>query len=288
MSTTPCPRCGAAASGNFCASCGASLGGRHCTTCGVSADPGARFCNGCGAALGAGSPAAAGAGAAVGAPRSAAGGSGAGGPRKGGAQGSGESDGASQIGWWAAGAMMVFLIAVLAYPILVPQEGMDVNPGPTGAPASAFGDPSSVDLNSMSPQQAAANLYGRVMTLLSAGDTTQVQFFLPMAISAHQQAEPLDADGRFHYSSLQRIAGQPEDALVSADQILEEIPTHLLGLYAAGMAAQDLGETERAAGYFQRLLDGWDDERALNRLEYEQHRDMMLDVRETAEAAVGG
>lgn len=188
--------------------------------------------------------------------------------------------------------MTMFLVGVLLYPIILPQEGRETNPGPTGGAASEavpspFGDPQSVDLNSMSPQQAATSLYTRVMGLLSAGDTTQVQFFLPMAIAAQERAEPLDADGLFHLSALERLAGQPEAALATAERILQETPTHLLGLYSAGVAAQDLEQPEQAVEYFQRLLDAWDAERATTRPEYSDHEPMLLDVRETAEAAVG-
>ena len=49
---TPCPACGAAASGRFCSSCGASLVPRQCDLCRATLSPQARFCHRCGRAAG--------------------------------------------------------------------------------------------------------------------------------------------------------------------------------------------------------------------------------------------
>src|SRR5918999_5383308 len=46
--TTPCPRCSAAAEGNFCANCGAPLAGATCLTCEAALTPGANYCHRCG------------------------------------------------------------------------------------------------------------------------------------------------------------------------------------------------------------------------------------------------
>ena len=291
MADSTCPRCGARADGNFCAACGASLGGRTCGDCGTMAEPGARFCTGCGAPLGA----AAGSG-------GASAGAGAGARPPGGGRSHGKvgaqaaaakGGGGGQIGWWVAGTMLVFLLAVVAYPILVPQQTRQQNPGPTGGAQSElaptpFGNAGAVDLSSMTPIDAANRLFDRVMTLFEAGDTAQVQFFLPMATAAYEQAEPLDADGLYHLATLQRLSDQPGSALETAQRILEDAPTHLFGLSEAGEASLALGNTEEAQGYFQAVLDNWADEQAIARPAYQMHPAVMPTIRQAAEANAGG
>ena len=84
-----CPSCGATAeSGRFCASCGAALGKPECSRCGHKPPAGAHFCNQCGTAMGA-SPTI--------------------------TQASG-----NQVAWWMAGALMLGLILVIAYPVYGP------------------------------------------------------------------------------------------------------------------------------------------------------------------------
>lgn len=292
MSENTCPRCGAVANGNFCASCGASLGGRTCDACGTKAEPGARFCTGCGAPLGAaasGSPTA-------GAPRSGSGG-GAGRAAAGhgrvGAQAAASSGGGGQLGWWMAGTMLVFLLAVVAYPILVPQQSREQNPGPTGGAQSQlapseFGNAGAVDLSSMTPVEAANQLFNRVMTVSEAGQSDQVQFFLPMAIAAYEQAEPLDADGLYHLSTLQRMSGDPESALGTAERILEDNPTHIFGLSEAGEALLAAGDTARAREYFAGVLENWAEELGTTRDEYALHTQTMPGIRQRAEEVAGG
>lgn len=288
MSESTCPRCGAAANGNFCASCGASLASRACASCGAANEPGARFCTTCGTPVAAAAGAAAGAGAAP-AGRSAPTPGAAPAPKLGARAAASKAEGGgggSQFGWWMAGTMLVFLLAVVAYPVLVPQESRLENPGPTGGALSEiqqFGNAQNVDLSSMSPTDAANRLFDRVMRLFESGDTTQVQFFLPMSISAYEQAEPLDADGLYHLSTLHRLADQPDQALAASQRILDVAPTHLFGLYEQAEAHLALGDTAQAGEFFQAVLDNWDDEQAAARPAYQMHPAVMPTIRQTAE-----
>jgi len=291
MTQKTCPRCAAPAGGNFCSSCGASLGNRTCPGCGAAAEAGARFCTTCGTTLGAGSASSA-AGEAAGS---------GGGPSRSpgsqaskshgmvGAQAARSSGGGGQMAWWMAGAMFVFLLAVLAYPVLVPQASRTQNPGPTGgAQSEVLQGANAVDLTSMTPIDAANRLFDRVMTESNAGNQEQVQFFLPMSISAYEQAEPLDADGLYHLATLQRMSGDAATALTTAQRILEETPTHLFGLSEAGEAALALGDTAQAREYFQAVLDNWAEEQAISRPAYQMHAAVMPSIRGTAEANVAG
>ena len=285
--TKTCPACGASSTGNFCSSCGASLGGRHCTQCGAGLESGARFCNECGAPVGAAVPSPPATGAQTGdAPRAAPGGrarAATSAPARVGAQASAESSGGGNMGWWAAGAMMVLLVMILALPILRPEEPA----APAGVGAGA-GAPAVTDISNMSPGEAASRLYNRVMQAASNDDTAQVQMFLPMAIDAHELAKPLSADEAFHLSSLQRMALRNEEALASAEEALALEPNHLLLLYTAGEAARAAGQTDLANQFANKLLEVWDEETVLAREEYAMHQGMMQDIRAFVESGGGG
>ena len=201
-----------------------------------------------------------------------------GGPGEGGPGGS-----AAQLGWWMAGALMVGLILLIAYPVYGPDRQAPARPqassGSTGAAA--------VDLSSMTPLEAADRLFNRVMTAVTTNDSTEVVRFLPMAIQAYQLAEPLDADGKFHLSLLRLTATLDEEGLGDAEEILEEQPDHLLGLAVAADASLALGDTASARAYYRRWLDVYDAEIAKDLLEYQDHTQMIPGMRAKAEALVG-
>lgn len=279
MPETTCPQCGKTAEGSFCSWCGAALGGRHCDQCGARLEPGARFCNRCGTPLaeGAGGD---GGGASTGGSAGAGGVAGA----------SGGSD-ASQLGWWVAGGALVALILVIAYPVLrqdavaPPGTAAPAGSGPAAGSAPGQGA-SSVDLSSMTPREAADALFNRVMRAASAGDSAQVASFLPMSTQAYERARPLDPDGLFHLALLQQTGGDFEGALATAREALEENPNHLLNLGAAAQAAHAMGDDEGAREYYRTLLEGWDEELAAGRPEYDAetaHGGMLPGLRQEAE-----
>jgi hypothetical protein len=270
MSETRCPNCGKHSSGNFCGNCGTPLKSRHCTQCGAELTSRARFCTQCGANA---------AGVEAGATRK----KGGGGARAAASREAGTSGGDPNIGWWAAGGLLILLITVVAWPVLRPDQ---VAPVPTTAPAAT--GPAAVDLNSMTPRQAADRLYERVMLAASAGDSATAVQFLPMAIQAYDRARPLDSDGLFHLSSLQRTAGDLAAATATAAQGLADDDTHLLLLYAAGQAAAEAGDAEAARGHYQRILDVYDAEMASGNPDYDVHDRMMGTVRSDAVAYLGG
>ncbi len=248
--TRTCAKCGSVATGNFCGTCGAAVGSRHCTECGTALTAGARFCTQCGATSSAGPTAT---------------------PTDG---------GDPAIGWWAAGGLLVVLILVVAWPILRPRDVAPPPPVATG--------PAAVDLNSISPIEAADRLFTRVMSAAEVGDSATVVTFVPMAIQAYERAAPLNEDGLFHLSSLQRTAGDFAAAVATADEGLSRDPDHLLLLYAAGEAASLDGRPAEARDYYKRLLDVYDAELASDNLDYQSHAGMMANVRAAALAFLGG
>ncbi len=249
--TRSCPRCGTEAAGNFCPECGAALTRGPCPECGKTPSAGARFCNHCGAAL-------------------------HGGARSGGDDG---GDGGGNIAWWVAGALLVALILVAAYPIYAPG-GDDERPAGTAGPA-AGGQGSAGPLN-MSMEEAAHRLFDRIMTAADTADTATVLQFRPMAISAYEQTAPLSDDARYDMALIHQAAGDHRSALEAAEAGLEESPDHVLLLSAAGDAALALGDTAAALERFRHLLEVFDDEIASERQEYVAHGRQIPGIRERA------
>ena len=262
-----CANCGSETDGRFCSHCGAGQGATVCLKCGHESAAGARFCNQCGAAI-----------VAVGGASNGVGATTAGAPTA----GAGSSPGpASQAVWYMAGALMVGLILVVAYPVYGPSRD---TPGPAStAPAGA----SAVDLSSMTPREAADRLFNRVMTAASSGDVAEVTNFLPMAIGAHELVEDLDADGKFHLVLLRLQGSLNDEALSAAEEILADQPQHLLGLAGAADASLALGDSASARAFFQRWLDAFDAERAKNLPEYSDHSGIFPTMRVTAQALIG-
>ncbi len=257
-----CTQCGAEGAGRFCASCGASLRVAGCRSCGARLPAGTRFCTSCGTPVGGGL--ARGTGAKERAP-----GRGTGGP---------------DLGRWVAGALLVVVLVVVG--IGVVREPDDPRPAPAIGAASG-GDGAPPDLSTMTPREAADRLFNRVMSAAAREDTGEANAFLPMAIDAYELATPLDDDGLFHLSLLQRAAADFQASLASAVAGLEENPDHLLNLSSAAEAFLELGQLDDGRAYYQRMLDAWDRELASGRAEYEEHRPLLPLIREDAEALLG-
>lgn len=268
-----CPQCGKPASGNFCQHCGSALGGRFCNKCGAKLTGAAKFCTQCGTPTGGGGPA-----------RGGAGGPAGGGDHR---QAAAATFGGSNAPWWIAGIAMFGLILVVGWNAVKPGPRQGPN-AMQGAPAgmTGGGNPadgmSTVDINSMSPREAADRLFNRVMESMSQGDTTGGMFFQPMAVQAYERAEPLDLDGLLHLGLLQSLS-DPNAGLATAKRILEAEPDHILGLGAAAQAEIALGDSAAAADYYQHLLRVYDAQYARNLVEYDGHRTLMDEMKNDAQ-----
>jgi tetratricopeptide (TPR) repeat protein len=135
----------------------------------------------------------------------------------------------------------------------------------------------------MSPIEAADRLFQRVMESVSVGDSLAAQQFLPMAIGAYNRARPLNHDGLFHLSMLNRTASNFEAALDNAVEILDEDPNHLLGLACAAEASIELGELDEAERYYGHLLEVYDDEIGRGLDEYIAHQQIVDVLQQDAE-----
>lgn len=269
-----CSSCGAEASGKFCSSCGEALSLESCPSCGGSVLPGTRFCTGCGNALDEGLK-----------PIQASGsgrpGTGAGVSQK---DPAATGPGSQKLVWWAVAGIMVILLFSLGYPAVT---GGPPAPGTGGAPPGMGGgsEPAgAVDLTTMSLEEQGTILFNRVMASSSAGDTADVSFFLPKALTIYAQLDPSDPDGLYHFALLHQVGEDFEAALVTARRGLVDVPDYLLLLAVVGESSVASGDMEGAREAYQHFLDVYETEMGLIRPGYEHHQAIFPVYREAAEA----
>jgi len=242
-----CPNCKTESDGRFCPSCGTPLRAPgNCLSCGAKLAPGARFCTRCGA------------------------------PASGSASRSSIS-----VPWLVAGSAIVLAIVLLLLPVV-----RDGGSPPATAAAAPFANGASAGSQppplSGSPREQADRLFNRIMQEQSSGNTEQAVFFTPMAMQAYEASEPLDADGLYHLSLIQIVAGDYESAMATANRILAVSATHLLGLAALAEAAAAGGDTARAVDAWNKFLDNLDSERAKPISEYMDHAPILQTYEQTA------
>jgi tetratricopeptide (TPR) repeat protein len=182
---------------------------------------------------------------------------------------------------------MFGLILVVGWSMV--SRSTPVGPPGGGAPAGGTNPAdgqSTLDLDSMTPREAADRLFNRVMETLSSGDTTNAMFFQPMAVQAYQRAEPLDLDGILHQALLELLA-DPTVALATTQRVLESEPDHVLGLGTAARSALALGDSAQAREHYEHLLRVYDTEYARNLSEYDGHRQLMAEMQGEARRFLG-
>lgn len=177
---------------------------------------------------------------------------------------------------------MVALITLAAWPVINPSSAPAPTPAAPQAPVAPFaggggapGTGSPPDLSKMTPREAADRLYDRVMTAVSTSDEATVQQFLPMALAAYDMAQPLDADGMYHLSVLQRANSDFKASMATAQEALKTNADHLLLLAAEGEAAEGLGDAAAAKKYWQQFLDVYDKQMSTGVEEYQAHQGVL-------------
>ncbi|MEJ2184555.1 MAG: zinc ribbon domain-containing protein [Gemmatimonadota bacterium] len=263
-----CSECGHVSDGNFCPKCGAPLSGAACPGCGAPTAPGARFCTHCGEPL---------------------------------------DNGGGGIPWRAIAATAVLAIVVVAVVMAyrsgnatpsVPAAQTTAAPfaGPAGSATAAGGTESGapnaagaagIDPLAGGPRAAADKLFNRIMGSAESGDTSGARFFVPMALEADQMAAPLDNDGLYHVALIQLVAGEPDSARATAQQILDKAPHHLLALAVAAQAEADQGKTSAARTLYQQFLDNYAAESGKTLPEYQEHAKILPIYRQDAEKYLG-
>lgn len=167
--------------------------------------------------------------------------------------------------WWLAAAAMFTFVVVAGWSL------MDRDPLPAASVPQVANSAPPIDLSQMSPRELADALFNHVMTASDQGQTEITAQILPAALEAYESAAPLDLDGLFHVTLLQRTGGLVEQSLATALEVLAAEPRHILGLDAAARATQALGRTEEAAQYYQLLVQHYDEELARALPEYAGH-----------------
>ena len=266
MTSTTCPACGAAATGRFCAECGTPVGGASCAACHAPLSAGAKFCHRCGTPVGERAP-----------------------------RPVGERGLASAMPWAVAAIALLALVALVAGQRFARSRPAD-NPataeqGASGGMPSVGGVPSSdrspgpaPDISNLTPEEQADRLFNRVMTLFEQGDTARVQFLAPMAVEAYQRLPKLTPDQRYHLGRVGAVTGVAPLASAQADSILQQRPTHLLGLILAAQGARMRGDEATARGYDRRLLAALASEEKAGLPEYDQHANDITRAVESARA----
>ncbi len=216
--------------------------GNNCAACGAACETGALYCGECGAPLG--RP-----------------------PVK---------SLKARLPWILSGLALVAFAVALS--VMIGKGTGERAPGmpPTGGiitgsqPAAG---PSSIDLSSMSPRQAADRLFDRTMREESAGNMAQALQFAEMGVRAYGMvpAAEVDADAHFHLGLLELLRSRPDDAELHAEAIFETAPNHLLALVLQERIAEQRGDAAAVEAAQDRFLESVDTQRAMNLEEYAQH-----------------
>jgi tetratricopeptide (TPR) repeat protein len=135
---------------------------------------------------------------------------------------------------------------------------------------------------SPSPRMAADQLFNQALSAYEGGDSAGARQFIPMALTAYRGLADLDLDGRYHVALLELAANQPRAALAQADTMLAQVPNHLFGLLVAASAHDLLGQSDRAADYYQAFLGAYTPDVAASRQEYLDHGRMLPARQQTA------
>jgi len=166
----------------------------------------------------------------------------------------------------------------------LPQAGLDDRaPQDKGVATTPVRAP---DISQLSPQERANRLFNRVMLLNSQGKSDSVQFFAPMALESYRMLSAMNADQRYDMGRIAEVAGAIPLAGAQADTILQQNPTHLLGLILAARVAALEKQPGREAAFAKRLLSSLQSETAKRLPEYDRHQDDITIA--VAEARKGG
>jgi len=199
----------------------------------------------------------------------------------------------SIVPWAALGISVVALVfSLLAFldrgssSSSAPQSVAAPFSQPLNAPPAASG-PSSVDLASMTPREAADRLYNRVMAATENGNTAEAMQFAPMALQAYDRVGPLDNDARYHVALIHLVMGDIKGARVQLTELKRAVPNHLLALMLEEQIAVQSGDKAAAVRADKAFLAAYDKEIATGRVEYQEHRNGIERFRQAAQASVG-
>ena len=216
-----------------------SAGAGACESCGATLAPEARFCHRCGAPLEA-TPASARSG-----------------------------PGRTSIMVYSVAAVSVVGVTLAAVLIISSYQS---KPAPPALDNPAARVPSTVDLSTMTPREAADRLFNRVMSASENGNAEEALRIAPMAVAAYARVTNLDLDARYHLGLLHLLQEDFDQARGQIDLMRQSEPRHLLALVLEHDVASRVGDAETAAGAATGFADAYESETATARPEYKVHK----------------
>lgn len=223
---------------------------RQCVSCGAPLSAEAQFCHACGA------------------PQAASTGSGIPMP-------------------WLVGGFLVALVAVALVAYGVGRSSGPDQSGATPGPMSGTVPSSAPDISNLSPRMAADSLFNMVMRGHETGDVARVTMFLPMALRAYENLGTLDPDAHYHVGLINFISGELQVARAHADSMDQQVPNNLLATTLRYRVAQALNDRAEMREQARRFLANYEEQIALDRPEYLDHRTIIENFREQAEGTIG-
>ena len=184
--------------------------------------------------------------------------------------------------WIVAGTMVAALAAVLLFRLTTRAQS-----GGANAAEGVTSGAATTDISNMSPGERADRLYNRVMAAAERGDSSEMNFFGPMALQAYDLLGGLDTDARYHIGMMQLALRNPAGARAQADTIARQNPGHLLGSLLKAEIARGAGDTAGRNRALRDLLAHYDREMATGREEYADHRTALETARAEASKAPG-
>jgi hypothetical protein len=141
------------------------------------------------------------------------------------------------------------------------------------------------DISQLSPKERFDRLYNRVMQAAQSGDQATMSRFMPMALSAYEMLDSVDADARYHAALLRVHSGDVQGSRALGDSILAAQPGHLLGYVVLGTTARWAKDDSGLATAYREFLAHYDAEMKADRREYGEHRTSVDGFRREALAA---
>ena len=169
---------------------------------------------------------------------------------------------------WGLPAAAILALVVLSFFRIGSRVPASASEGAVPLSSGAMTVP---DISSMSPEVRANRLFNRVISLATEGKRDSAAFFAPMAMTAIEAMGPLTAHSRYDLGLVALVSGDVRKAAALSDAILEERPTHLLGLTLAARVADARGDAAAGRAARQKLAAAEKAERASALPEYTDH-----------------
>ena len=194
--------------------------------------------------------------------------------------------GRERAAWTMAAVVVLLTVAVVGYEI-----GKGRVPAATVADMGNAGNQSGAptsrppDLSRMSPRERFDRLWDRVMRAAEGQSADTVTMFAPMALAAYGQLDSVDTDARLHAAMIHVAVGELAAAKALADTIEQHEKGHLFIDLIRGSVADQETDAKTLARAYANFLARYAAELAANRKEYVDHKPILDEFKNRAEAA---